>query len=192
MYLRQQTHDNARQPFRESGRLVRQRMGLQQSLRRNARDAREIMAKLSLRDIDVRGKRVLVRVDFNVPIKENGDEIEITDDTRIREALPTINYLREQGAKTILMSHFGRPKGQRVQKYTLRPVADHLHTLLDQPVIFSHDTIGAVPEKIIASMKNGDVTLLQNLRFQPEEEANDPGFAETLAKFGDLYVNDAF
>ena len=150
------------------------------------------MAKLSLRDIDVRGKRVLVRVDFNVPIKENGDEIEITDDTRIREALPTINYLRKQGAKTILMSHFGRPKGQRVQKYTLRPVADHLHTLLDQPVIFSHDTIGEVPEKIIAVMKDGDVTLLQNLRFQPEEEANDPKFAEALAKFGDLYVNDAF
>src|SRR5438270_4312476 len=167
-------------------------MGLQQSLRGNARNAREVMAKLSLRDIDVRGKRVLVRVDFNVPIKENGDEIEITDDTRIREALPTINYLRKQGAKTILMSHFGRPKGQRVQKYTLRPVADHLHTLLDQPVIFSHDTIGEVPEKIIAVMKDGDVTLLQNLRFQPEEEANDPKFASALAELGDVYVNDAF
>jgi phosphoglycerate kinase len=150
------------------------------------------MAKLTLRDVDVRGKRVLVRVDFNVPIKENGDEIEITDDTRIREALPTINYLREHGAKTILMSHFGRPKGKRVQKYTLRPVADHLHTLIDQPVIFSHDTIGDVPEKIISAMKNGDVTLLQNLRFQPEEEANDPKFAEALAKFGEVYVNDAF
>src|SRR5207248_4455834 len=165
-------------------------MGLQQSLRRNARDAREIMSKLSVRDVDVRGKRVLMRVDFNVPIKEDGDKIEITDDTRIREALPTIDYLREHKAKTILMSHFGRPKGQRVQKYTLRPVADHLHTLLDQPVIFSHDTIGEVPEKIIAVMKDGDVTLLQNLRFQPEEEANDPKFAEALAKFGDLYVND--
>ncbi|HET9800102.1 MAG TPA: phosphoglycerate kinase, partial [Chthoniobacterales bacterium] len=100
------------------------------------------MAKLSVRDVDVAGKRVLVRVDFNVPIKEDGDKIEITDDTRIREALPTINYLREQKAKTILMSHFGRPKGKRVQKYSLRPVADHLHELIDQPVIFSHDTIG--------------------------------------------------
>jgi phosphoglycerate kinase len=150
------------------------------------------MQKLSVRDVDVRGKRVLVRVDFNVPIKENGDEIEITDDTRIREALPTINYLREQKAKTILMSHFGRPKGKRVQKYTLRPIGDYLHTLINQPVIFSHDTIGEVPEKIIASMQEGDVALLQNLRFQPEEEANDPKFAQALAKFGEVYVNDAF
>ena len=150
------------------------------------------MAKLTLRDVDVRGKRVLVRVDFNVPIKEDGDEIEITDDTRIREALPTINYLREQNAKTILMSHFGRPKGKRVQKYTLRPVGDHLHTLIGQPVVFSHDTIGEVPEKIIAAMQDGDVALLQNLRFQPGEEANDPKFASALAEFGDVYVNDAF
>src|SRR5438477_9680220 len=129
------------------------------------------MAKLTLRDVGVRGKRVLVRVDFNVPIKEDGDEVEITDDTRIREALPTINYLREHKAKTILMSHFGRPKGKRVQKYTLRPVADHLHTLIDQPVMFSHDTLGDVPAKIIAGMKDGDVAMLQNLRFEPGEEA---------------------
>src|SRR6266480_6963432 len=107
------------------------------------------MAKLSVRDVDVRGKRVLTRVDFNVPIKENGDEIAITDDTRIREALPTINYLREHKAKTILMSHFGRPKGKPVPKYSLRPVADHLHTLINQPVLFSHDTIGEVPQKIV-------------------------------------------
>ena len=150
------------------------------------------MAKLSVRDVDVRGKRVLTRVDFNVPIKERGDEIEITDDTRIREALPTINYLRQQKAKTILMSHFGRPQGKRVQKYTLRPVGDHLHTLIDQPVIFSHDVIGEVPKKIVAAMKDGDVALLQNLRFHPGEEANDPKFASALAEFGDVYVNDAF
>jgi phosphoglycerate kinase len=150
------------------------------------------MSKLSVRDVDVRGKRVLVRVDFNVPIKEEGDKIEITDDTRIREALPTINYLREQKAKTILMSHFGRPKGKRVDKYTLRPVADHLHTLIDQPVFFSHDTIGEVPNKIIAGMKDGDVAMLQNLRFQPGEEANDPKFAHALADLADIYVNDAF
>jgi phosphoglycerate kinase len=150
------------------------------------------MAKLSVRDLDVRGKRVLVRVDFNVPIEERGDKIDITDDTRVREALPTINYLRENGAKTILMSHFGRPKGQRVEKYSLRWVADHLHTLIDQPVGFSHDTIGEIPEKIIADMEEGGVTLLENLRFQPEEEANDPKFAEALAKLGDVYVNDAF
>src|SRR5438093_13737110 len=113
--------------------------------------------KLSIRDLEVRGKPVLVRVDFNVPVEERGGKIEITDDTRIREALPTINYLREQGAKTILMSHFGRPNGKRVQKYSLRPIGDHLHTLINQPVIFSHDTIGDVPEKIIAAMKEGDV-----------------------------------
>jgi phosphoglycerate kinase len=150
------------------------------------------MAKLSVRDVDVRGKRVLVRVDFNVPIKESGEEIEITDDTRIREALPTINYLREQKAKTILMSHFGRPKGKRVQKYSLRPVGDYLHTLIDHPVAFGHETIGKIPDEIIADMKEGDVTLLENLRFQPEEEGNDPKFAQALAKFGEVYVNDAF
>ena len=150
------------------------------------------MNKLTLRDIDVRGKRVLVRVDFNVPIKENGDAIEIADDTRIREALPTINYLREQKAKTILMSHFGRPKGKRVPKYSLRPVADHLHTLINQPVIFSHDTIGAVPNKIVNAMCDCDVAMLENLRFQPEEEANDPKFASALADLAEIYVNDAF
>src|ERR1051326_6395970 len=150
------------------------------------------MNKLTLRDVDVRGKRVLVRVDFNVPIKEADDKIEITDDTRIREALPTINYLRENRAKTILMSHFGRPKGKRVPKYSLRPVGDYLHTLIHRPVIFSHDTIGEVPGKIVGTMQDCDVALLENLRFQPEEEANDPKFAEALAKFGDIYVNDAF
>ena len=150
------------------------------------------MTKLTLRDVDVRGKRVLVRVDFNVPIKDDGDHVEITDDTRIREALPTINYLREHKAKTILMSHFGRPKGKPVPQYSLRPVADHLHTLINQPVLFSHDTIGEVPQKIVSAMCDCDVAMLENLRFQPEEEANDPKFAEALAKFGEIYVNDAF
>src|SRR5947207_8084202 len=150
------------------------------------------MAKLALRDLDVRGKRVLVRVDFNVPVEARSGKIRITDDTRIRESLPTINYLREHGAKTILMSHFGRPKGKPVDKYSLRPVGDYLHSLIRQPVIFSHDTIGDVPEKVINHMENGDVALLENVRFQPEEEANDPKFAEALAKLGDVYVNDAF
>jgi 3-phosphoglycerate kinase len=151
------------------------------------------MAKLSIRDLDVGGKRVLVRVDFNVPVEERGGKIEITDDTRIREALPTLNYLREHRAKTILMSHFGRPKGKRVKKYSLRPVGDYLHTLINQPVAFSRDTIGGEPGEIIAHMNEGDVVLLENLRFQPEEEANDPKFAEALAKFSDgIYVNDAF
>jgi len=150
------------------------------------------MTKLTLRDLDVRGKRVLVRVDFNVPTEERDGQVAITDDTRIRESLPTINYLREQGAKTILMAHFGRPKGKPVAKYSLRPVADYLHTLIDHPVAFSHDTIGKIPEEIIGHMNEGDVTLLENVRFDPGEEANDPAFAEALAKLGDLYVNDAF
>ena len=150
------------------------------------------MAKLTLRDLDVPGKRVLVRLDFNVPIEERDGKIVITDDTRIRESLPTINWLRDQGAKTILMSHLGRPKGRRVEKYSLRPIGDHLHNLINQPVIFSQDIIDRIPEEIIAHMRDGDVTLLENLRFQPEEEANDPQFAQALAKLGDLYVNDAF
>src|SRR4249919_3200565 len=140
------------------------------------------MSKLSIRDLDLRGKRVLVRVDFNVPTEEKEGRISITDDTRIRESLPTINYLREQGAKTILMAHFGRPKGKPVEKYSLRPVADYLHTLIDRPVAFSTDTVGKIPEEIISGMKEGDVTLLENVRFHPGEEANDPGFAEALAK----------
>src|ERR1043165_9993346 len=150
------------------------------------------MTKLSLRDLDVRGKRVLVRVDFNVPTELRGGKVRITDDTRIRETLPTINYLREHGAKTILMSHFGRPKGKPVEKYSLRSIGDYLHSLIHNPVIFSHDTIGEVPEKIVEHMHDGDVALLENLRFQPEEEANDPNFAKALASLGDLYVNDAF
>src|SRR5438046_6868208 len=150
------------------------------------------MTKLSLRDLDVRGKRVLVRVDFNVPTEVRGQKTCITDDTRIRESLPTINYPREHGANTILMAHFGRPKGKPVEKYSLRPVADHLHTLIDHPVAFSTETVGAVPEAIIRDMKEGDVTLLENVRFQEAEEKNDPAFAESLAKLGDVYVNDAF
>ena len=150
------------------------------------------MKKLSLRDLQVRGKRVLVRVDFNVPTEERDGHIAITDDTRLRESLPTINYLREQGAKTILMAHFGRPKGKPVDKHSLRPVADHLHTLINHPVAFSRHTVGPEAERIIADMKDGDVTLLENVRFQAEEEANDAAFAEALGKLGDVYVNDAF
>jgi 3-phosphoglycerate kinase len=150
------------------------------------------MNKLTLRDLEVSGQRVLTRVDFNVPTEERDGRIVITDDTRIRESLPTIKYLREQGAKTILMAHFGRPKGKPAEKYSLRTVADHLHTLIDYPVAFSTDTIGKIPEEIISHMKDGDVALLENVRFHPGEEVNDPKFAEALAKLGDLYVNDAF
>src|SRR6058998_1744010 len=150
------------------------------------------MAKLSLRDLDVRGKRVLVRVDFNVPAETRSGKIRVTDDTRIRKSLPTINYLREHGAKTILMSHFGRPKGKPVEKYSLRPIGEYLHSVIHQPVIFSHDTIGEVSTKIVEHMENGDVALVENVRFQPGEEANDPEFTKALAELGDLYVNDAF
>ena len=128
-----------------------------------------------------------------MPTEERDGDIVITDDTRMRESLPTINYLREQGAKTILMSHFGRPKGKPMRKYSLRPVGVALHDLINHPVTFSHDCIGADAEKIVADMKEGDVTLLENVRFHAGEEANDPMFAESLAKVGDgLYVNDAF
>jgi 3-phosphoglycerate kinase len=148
--------------------------------------------KLTLRDLDVPSKRVLVRVDFNVPLEERDGDFKITDDTRVRESLPTIRYLRERGAKTILMSHLGRPKGQPVPKYSLRPVGLLLHDLIDHPVVFSHDCIGADAETIVASLQPGDVALLENLRFYAGEEANDPMFAEALAKLGDIYVNDAF
>jgi phosphoglycerate kinase len=148
--------------------------------------------KLSVRDLDVSGKRVLVRVDFNVPTEEIGEHITITDDTRIRESLPTIELLREKGAKVILMAHFGRPKGKPVPKYSLRPVADHLHTLINHPVAFSTEVIGTVPQEIIAAMCPGDVCLLENVRFHAEEEENADSFAQELAKLGDIYVNDAF
>ncbi len=150
------------------------------------------MAKLILRDLDVRGKRVLVRADFNVPTETRGGKFRVTDDTRIRETLPTINYLREHGAKVILMSHFGRPKGKPVEKYSLRPIGEYLYSLIHHPVIFSRDTIGDVPKEIIDHMESGDVALLENVRFQPGEEANDRNFEKALAELGDLYVNDAF
>jgi phosphoglycerate kinase len=150
------------------------------------------MLKLSVRDLDVSGKRVLLRVDFNVPTEEKDGKVVITDDTRMKESLPTINYLREKGAKVIIMAHFGRPKGKPDPKYTLRPVAEHLHTLINHPVAFSHDTTGIIPMEIIKEMKNGDVTVLENVRYQETEEQNDDGFAQSLAALGDVYVNDAF
>ena len=150
------------------------------------------MPKKTIRDIDVTAKRVLVRVDFNVPVESQNGKTVITDDTRMRASLPTINYLRERRAKVILLAHFGRPKGKPDPRYSLRPVGDHLHTLLGHPVIFSHDLTGAIPEKIIAHMEPGDVALLENVRFDPREEANDPAFAKILAGFGEVFVNDAF
>ena len=150
------------------------------------------MSKLSLTKVDLKGKRALVRVDFNVPLEERNGQQLVTDDTRIRETLPTINYLREQGAKVILMSHLGRPKGKAVEKYSLRPVAARLEELIGQPVAFASDCVGKPAEEIAANLRDGGVVLLENVRFHPEEEKNDRAFAQALAKLGDLYVNDAF
>lgn len=150
------------------------------------------MAKLSVRDLDVRGRRVLVRVDFNVPVEEVDGCIRITDDTRIQESLPTIRLLQEKGAKVILLAHFGRPKGQPNPKYSLRPVAEHLRTLLGGWVEFSPELIGEKAEAATRAVPEGGVLLMENVRFYKEEEKNDEPFAAALARLGDVYVNDAF
>jgi len=162
--------------------------------------------KLSIRDLDLSGKRVFIRVDFNVPIKDG----KVDDDTRIRAAVPTINYATEHGARVILASHLGRPKGQRVDKYSLRPVYLRLQELLNTPsaevaidsplglrvplsIDFAEDCVGEATESKVNELKDGDVLLLENLRFHPEEEKNDEQFAKQLASVSDgLYVNDAF
>ena len=143
----------------------------------------------ALTDLDLKNKRVLVRVDFNVPIDDN---CRVGDDTRMRESLPTINYLREQGCAVILMSHLGRPKGSYNAKYSLAPVAKHLQTLLGEEVVFSPDCIGREAEQLASELKPGQVMLLENLRFYPMEENNDKEFAHKLARLADVYVNDAF
>src|SRR5215831_8474461 len=146
------------------------------------------MQKLSIKDLNLSGKRVFIRVDFNVPIKDG----RVDDDTRIRAAIPTIKYATEHGARVILASHLGRPKGQRADKYSLRPVAEHLAQLLGTPVTFADDCVGPSAEEKVAQLKDGDVLLLENLRFHAEEEKNDEEFAPQLAVLCDLYVNDAF
>ena len=147
------------------------------------------MPKKSVQDIDVRGKRVFVRVDFNVPFDEQHN---VSDDTRIRAVLPTIHYLTEQRAKVILASHLGRPKGKVAEEFRLDPVARHLCELLGKEVIKTDDCIGEEVNAVIAEMQEGDVLLLENLRFHPGEEKDDPAFARELAALADIYVNDAF
>jgi len=154
------------------------------------------MPKLSIRDLDLQNKRVFLRVDFNVPLTEDGSEI--TDDTRIRETLPTIKYALRHKAKVILASHLGRPKGKANPKYSLRPVVDRLRNLLDHEigesfnVAFSPDCVGEIATELARQLESGQVLLLENLRFHAEEEANDPAFAKKLASLCEIYVNDAF
>ncbi len=148
-----------------------------------------MLNKKSIQDIDVKGKKVLLRTDFNVPIDENGN---ITDDRRIREALPTISYLREHGAKVIIMSHFGRPKGKFNSKYSLKPAAERLSQKLGTEVKIAGDIIGNEVEAMVRELKESSVMMLENVRFYEEEEKNDREFSKKLASLGDIYVNDAF
>jgi phosphoglycerate kinase len=142
----------------------------------------------TLDQIDAKGKRSLVRVDLNVPVKDG----KVTDATRIERAMPTITELCDKGAKVILLSHFGRPKGQPVEEFSLAPIASAVQTVLERPVAFASDCVGEEAEAAIAEMKEGDVLLLENTRFHAGEEKNDPAFAKALAANGDLYINDAF
>ena len=146
------------------------------------------MKKLSVRDLDLRGKRVFCRVDFNVPLEDG----QVTDDRRIASSLETIRFLSEHGARAVLASHLGRPKGKPKPEFSLRPCAERLESLLGKKVAFAADCIGEPAESAAAALKDGDVLLLENLRFHKEEEANDPAFAQALARLADLYVDDAF
>ena len=146
------------------------------------------MAKLFIEDLQVKGKKVLMRVDFNVPIEKGV----ITSEKRIDASLPSIKYLSEHGAKVILMSHLGRPKGEKKPEFSMKPVAENLKTKVAAPVSFVEDCIGDVVTKAVSGMKDGDILVLENLRFYKEEEKNDPEFSKKLASLGDIYVNDAF
>ena len=142
----------------------------------------------TIKEADLKGKRVLIRVDFNVPLK-NGV---VTDNTRIKAALPTVQYILEQGASLVVMSHFGRPKGQKNPDFSMAPIAKEFEKLLGRPVKLAPDVIGPEVEAEVKALKPGEVLLLENVRFYKEEEANDPEFAKTLASYGDIYCNDAF
>ncbi|MFA5354133.1 MAG: phosphoglycerate kinase [Thermodesulfovibrionales bacterium] len=150
---------------------------------------KDILGKLTIEDVSLKGKKVFIRADFNVPLDDN---LMITDDSRIRSTLPTINYAIDEGAKVILASHLGRPKGKVDPRYSLAPVVKRLQRLLNKEVHFAPDCIGSQAEGMVAKMKDGDVLLLENLRFHPEEEKNDEAFSKALAGLADVYVNDAF
>jgi phosphoglycerate kinase len=149
----------------------------------------DILGKMTIEDLPIKGKRVFIRVDFNVPIDTN---MGITDDRRIRSALPTINYAIDEGAKVILASHLGRPKGKVDPRYSIAPVAKRLQRLLNKEVFFAPDSVGPQVESLVAKMKEGDVLLLENLRFHVEEEKNDENYAKSLSRLADFYINDAF
>src|SRR6186997_3079336 len=150
------------------------------------------MPKLTVRDLDLHGKRVWMRVDYNVPMEEKDGQMVINDTTRIKETLPTLRLLADKGAKVVLAAHLGRPKGQREPSMSLRPVAKKLSEMLGRPVEFVEDCVGEKVEGAVNKLPPGGILLLENVRYYNEEEANDPGFAEKLAKVADVYVNDAF
>ena len=150
------------------------------------------MSKLTVQSLQPKGQQVFLRVDFNVPFEPSPDGPKVSDDTRIQETLPTLNLLLEKGASLVLASHLGRPKGKPVEKYSLRPIAAHLAKLIQRPVHFASDCIGPIADQARASLKPGEVLLLENVRFHAEEEKNDPVFAKKLLGSAKIYVNDAF
>ncbi len=158
-------------------------------MKRNAPVIKNTFNKLTIDSLNLRGKRVFIRADFNVPLNDN---LMITDDRRIRSTLPTINYAIDEGAKVILSSHLGRPKGKKDPRFSLAPVSKRLQRLLNKEVIFATDCVGSQVENLVSKMKEGDVILLENLRFHPGEEVNDKEFARALARIADVYINDAF
>ena len=150
------------------------------------------MAKLTVQNLSPKGEQVFVRVDFNVPFEPSPEGPKVSDDTRIQETLPTLKLLLEKGASLVLCSHLGRPKGQPVEKYSLRPVATHLSKLLGRPVLFASDCVGTIADQAREKLKAGEILLLENVRFHAEEEKNDPAFAKQLLGKAKFYVNDAF